>query len=795
MRNKGRDRQRTLIACVIGAAALAPCAESQAQTAAPAAAPAAAPESVTLEEVVVSAERRVTDLQKTALSIVALDSVALQEKGISNLNGLAQATPGLATVTDIENVKPVFMIRGVGNASGRESQEGGVALYVDDIYLPRANGAYLNLVDVDRVEVLRGPQGTLFGRNSSGGAIRYMTRKPTHEFEARGTISVGNDDLRTATALVNVPFGEKLAGRFQVGRFKQDGYINLAQANTEAGNTDDTVARGVLRLSATDFLTIDAGMTYAKSDRDRPAVVVLSNNITDFQTRALSARLVALGQPALTNNDPRFVYADKYTASGACYLDNNTLAATANNINTFDDRSSYCRNGQNQTTKVGFVDINWALSDLVTARALSGYVDGKTDSTADGGGLGTVRFGDIADYNSFSQEVQLIYSTSRLHLVGGLYYFREHPIRNQYNGQLATTPGVLGQCCQGAKIFTDLRTESFGAFSQATISFTDALSLTLGARYSKDDKDIAVRRSDRPTTAPGALFTNSDSWSHADFRSTLQYQFTPDLMGYATVSTGYKAGGFNDSVQAGSNTAGGILPYDPEKVTNYELGLKSQWFDNRVRFNLTGFLMNYEDMQLTSPFFDNATTPPTTVLITQNAGKIRLSGVEAELMWRATNNLTLNASASTLHQKALEISDGNGLLITSTCTNPAVRTFDTCDTQDIAASPKYQLTAGALYSLGLASGELNFGANFSYTAEKFSQNANASTVLLPGYGLLNVRAEYAPTDAHWSVSLFGNNVTDKYYLLTGQNGVGFFGSTTAIVGRPATYGAEVSVRF
>lgn len=752
--------------------------------------------SVGLEEVVVTAERREESLQRTSLSIVALDQIVLEEKGINDIGDLTRATPSLSSVSDIEGTRPVFLIRGVGNTSGRETQEAGVALYVDDIYLPRANGAFLQLVDVERVEVLRGPQGTLFGRNSSGGAIRYLSKKPARDFEASASATIGTDDRQDLSALVNLPLGSHAAARFQFGSFQQDGYIDLTQADFKGGNVDDIVARGVLRLFATDDLTIDIGTMYAKSQRDRPASVVLSNNITGPQTVALSAALVALGQPALQVNDPRFVFADKYKSSGACYVGSNTLGATnANNRTIFNDVANYCTGKHVQTSQVSFLDVGWNLTDSVSMRALSGYVDGTTEGYGDGGLMGVVRQFDDSSYDSFSQELQLKFSSERLETVGGLYYFTESTERFIYNAQLSGAPGQVGRCCTGYKSTPQTESDSKGAFVQASLDITEALKLTLGARYSEDTKDILISRTDRPTAAPGTVYTNSDDWSSTDYRGTLQYQFTDDLMAYATVSTGYKAGGFNDGIAAQQIQNGGTYAYDPEEVLSYEVGFKSQWFEDRLRFNLTAYRMDYTDLQLSTPIVDTTTVPSTTVIIVQNAGEIRLSGIEAELMWLATRNLSFDASVSTIDQKAISLKNGVGLLDTTTCVNPAAPTFTTCDAQDLGAAPKYQFTVGTNYGIAVGTGDVTLNASYAYTDEKFSSNSAASSVLIPAYGLLNLRAQYSAESDKWSAALYGKNVTDKYYLVTGQDGLPAFGSVVAIVGRGAEYGVEFKTRF
>jgi iron complex outermembrane receptor protein len=218
-------------------------------------------------------------------------------------------------------------------------------------------------------------------------------------------------------------------------------------------------------------------------------------------------------------------------------------------------------------------------------------------------------------------------------------------------------------------------------------------------------------------------------------------------------------------------------------------------FDRRLRLNLTGFRMNYKQMQLATPVFDNTGGTVSVLLLLANAGRVRLSGFEGELTARVTDHLSVNGAVSTLSQSYQELAAGSALLIASTCSNPAAPTLATCQAQRLARAPKVQYSLGANYNVELGKGDLTLSAAYAWSASQQSSNSTANSWLLPSYGLLNLRAEYTPPGAKWSLAVFGTNVLDKYYLTTATDFRGFYGSVTGAPGRPAEVGAELKYRF
>ena len=756
------------------------------------------------DEIVVTAERRATSLQQTPLSIKAFNDEMLAEKNISNVEDLANFVPGLSVggETDGGSVRPIFIIRGIGQSSGRDTIERGVGLYVDDIFLPRATGSLLQLIDVERVEVLRGPQGTLFGRNSTGGAIRYITRKPERdEFMGRVRATYGSFDRVDVDGLANIPLGDNMAVRLQAASFNRDGYLKGAIGGTDRGDQDDLVLRGTLRYWLGDSVTIDLGATYQHAKQFAPALKPIAFNPNSAFGRAINGYYTARGMSPLVTDDPRIVNSDFYKWNDQCFIGDNAIGImNADNIQYFGDKQSYCDYGVDQRNTVGFIDINAELSPELSLRSLTGITKGKAEINSDWSATGAGNIHEISKDRSFSQEIQLAYDLDRIHVVGGGIFFSELPYHTNQSSNLQYFPlpplGInFGDCCVGFVRYRDAKSTSYGLFTQATFDITDQLSLVLGGRYSYDKKELTAARSNRFGGVPR---TNSGSWSSWDYRATLQYDVLDNLMVYGTYSTGYKAGGFNDTLATNPNApSGGILPYDPEDVASMEFGFRSQWFDNRLTLNTTYFHTKYKDLQLVTPqvFTDPVTLQFFNQLLITNGGNINLSGFEIDGRLRPVDNFSIDFGVSTLHQDYKSLLDGSALLVVSTCTDPTAPTFATCDAQPLARAPKLQFNVGATLDTPFQGGNIVWSTAYSWTDSQFSSNADDNSWLIPSYGVMNLRAEFTPDDGRWSLAAYGTNILGNEYYTSGADFGAFFGSITAAPGRPAEWGVTAKVNF
>jgi iron complex outermembrane receptor protein len=751
----------------------------------------------TLEEVIVSAERREETVQSTPFSVIAFGADEIESSGAANLEDLQNFIPNL-TITGGRgsgNNGPKFAIRGVGAPKGGFiTGDRGVGLYVDDIYYPRAQGSLLGILDIERIEVLRGPQGTLFGKNNTGGAVRYITKRPDNEaFEARVKVAAGQDGLMNADVTANIPLSDTAALRVQYANLNTDGYIK--QGSTELGDADDQVLRGVIRFEPSDALTVDLGITLTESENDGSVLDIASfaehNDAGFFMSRRLNDALVNNGEAPLVENDPRLVR-DRYSLPDYCLLDGDGDPYTDTGGTTvldfgplgLEETSPGCATPTETDTTMAFLDINYDLGENMSLRLLTGFSDVDNYSVQQFLALGTWGSRNIVTSKTLSQEIQLagISFDEKLDWVVGAIYSQDETDQNFINYWLNPFQANFGVDPGFRRIF-DLETTSYGVFGQATYYINETFNVTAGIRYSADDKDFTYQRHNH---FQGNPLSNSDSWSSTDYRLSLEYNATDDLMFYSTVSTAYRAGGFNDGANNGldfngngiadpGENNGGILPYDPESLTSYELGMRSEW-SNNLRFNATYYYMDYSEIQAGT--LDLSTNPATP--LTANLGEATIQGLELELLWVATDNLKLNASLGTNDTELGSFIDPQGVLI---------------ETSGLPGSPELTYNIGANYFIPVKTGEFQLSLNYAFTDETNTNISPASDSIVSDYALVNTRVSYTSSDNVWSVSLLCNNCADEDYALGGSYFSTFFGGVSEYRARGRRVSAEFSYNF
>ncbi|MDR2216486.1 MAG: TonB-dependent receptor [Nevskiaceae bacterium] len=747
-----------------------------------------------LEEIVVTAERRETQLQDTPISLVAMSDETLQAKGVNDMIDLADFTPNLSIKAGRTggNNAPVFSIRGIGGGGGATGERG-VALYIDGIYVPRTSGSIFRVFDIERAEVLRGPQGTLFGRNSEGGAIRLFTKQPSQEFEAYVRATVGNFSHKDISGSVNIPLTDKLAIRAQAAYLDQDGFVKRGTQNLGG----DTTKLGRLQIAYdfTDNVRLTLGGFYSDSHGTgspqdiisfdlRPDLNYEGNNADWLRDAFLLA-----GQPTLALlNDPRVVL-DDFTMPDFCFIDD---------FNPDWDKSCELHD-DNKYTQVD-ANLQWDINDDVRLTSITGYSKLDHDSLSDNVLLGFNVGQDNVQSKSFYQEFQLNAALwgGKVDLVTGLNYFHEAAESSGYALQRRGTSvysagggfanGDVGQDfvrrTNGTN--TDQTADSYGWFSSLTWHATDKLNLTGGFRLAYDQKKITVERGpdnvypafqgDPPTPpfipVPGTdstVVSTSESWDAIDWRGTIDYHFTEDLMGYATVSRAYKAGAFpaftfiNCTTPAAPGTATcptgeqqaelySAIP--PEQVTNYEAGFRAMFFERRLRINPTYYYMVWTDRQTSvrqpCDIGPNCTTGSNVFL--RSTGDIDLEGLELDMQLALTDNLTVDGAFGT-----------TAATIKDVVANGGPNLFPP------QASPTWNL--GATYQLrDTAVGEFTFNFNYSYTSpqETYPESSDPALLsdgsyLMPSYGISNARIQWTSKDRKNMVTLYANNLFDKTY--------------------------------
>jgi iron complex outermembrane receptor protein len=808
------DSRATLIAASVAAVLNA----TAALAAAPAATPAA--DAGGLEEIIVTAERRGMELQDTPLSIAAISAESMVRKGVEDIADVALFTPNLAIngSRGTGNNQPTFSIRGISGGGGATSERG-VALYIDDIYVPRTNGSVFKVFDLERVEVLRGPQGTLFGRNSEGGAIRLITKQPTNEFEAYGKLTVGNLGHRDVVGMVNLPVTDGFALRLQAARLEEDGYVH--RGPELLGGTKDWVGRIQAAFQASDDVRITLNALFSDSESNGspnvfkswdmspgingagvPANVAIQGNYADW----ISDWLVRAGQPRLaTVDDPRLVRGN-YTAPDFCFLDD-----------VDPDWSSACAQKDDNKYRQFDGKFAWNVSDKTTLTLTGGYAKMSHSGITDWVYLGVENRPDIVESEVGNGEILLNTSlfSGAVDLVTGVNLFREQSGTDGRNVVArgtsvfnATTGGAAnGDGYAGLYTVADLAvtqtSRSTGLFSSATWHLTQKLNFTGGLRVSFDDKEIQYLR--RAGSGPAPTFAGmspandfvpsysgangatsitvngSDSWTVLDWRATVDYHFTDDIMAYGTASKAFKDGQFSYTVVAnlsGPDQSSIIRPIDPEKVVNLEAGMRTAWFDGRLRVNPTGYWMawtNRQSAQQQACTPNDPSCPTGFRIITVNSGDVDVYGLELDAQLAIVRGLTLEGSVGTTKYRLKDINANRGPYL-------------------FPDQPTPSWNLGLNYitpETGL--GMFDFNVNYAYRGPQqtypgsltFPIGTADSSYELPSFGIINARLQLTTPGGKNTIALYANNLADKEYPTYATRFGGGFWDSGAGTGRAA----------
>lgn len=745
------------------------------------------------EEIVVTARRREENVQEIPVSTTAFTQSMLDERSATRLQDLAAATPNLNLTSGsfgADSSDAVVFLRGVGQGDTAVFSDPGVGIYLDGIYLARAQGSLLDLVDLERVEVLRGPQGTLFGKNTTGGAIQLITRRPAHELETRLRLTAGSRNRADGQLSVEGRLGGDLYGSLAAYSANRDGYSR----SLTTGKKFDDEGRNLLRTSL-DYAPQGSLRAYVTADYLREkgnggnqALVALTNTpVLQFFNQVMS-------EQGFTPYDSRFLVSDPTTSfSAAERVGDPSLEGDVFGVS---------------------VDLSYQLGKVLL-RSLSGYrqVDYEAFVDADGSPV-QVSEGDFhRRQNQISEELQLHGSSDKVDWLVGAIYFRERPREDNREftisglyaalelapGPIYAPPGLPNFLCspgppppglpcfggagnpfnfaffQGNGIVADidLENESTALFGESTWHLSDRFSVTLGGRYTNDRKSFTYVSRNGFDLVDNNL-ENHDSWSDFSGRISLAYQLRPEVLIYGNLSRGFKSGGFNGRPQ----TRGVLDPFDPEIVVSTEVGLKSDLFDRRLRLNLAAFSSDYRDIHFGASL---SGSNGEILFVTQNAGDAEIRGVELEFELHPALGWLFSGTAAYLDTELTKVDPDSEVGISRG--------------NRLAKSPEWTASAALQKSfvVGDASA-LIARADWSWTDAFFNDLANSPGIAQDAYGLLSARLSYGPYTSRWEVSLFGTNLTDEEYFRSGFVATAF-GPSLALPGPPREWGVATAFRF
>lgn len=716
--------------------------------------------------IVVTARKREESLQETPISVTAFSGAGLEARGIQSTDRLAEITPNLTlqnnpSFSGASNSASIY-IRGVGQQDFVPTVEPGVGVYVDGVYVARSVGAILDLVDFERIEVLRGPQGTLFGRNTIGGAISVTTHAPDDTLGFNGSLTYGTDNLVVAKATANVPLGEKAALRVTGGYFGQDGYVKRTFDGKMLGDSDRFAGRAALRLEPSDGWKIDLGFDGTTARENGPAMSLIGINFgrtTDPNTPPFADINNIIANVFAGNGFVPCAIppAPLNLAVAGCY-DNRYLLGPDTNAGTAPSYSKSDIWGVSMTHSI-------ELGADLDLRSITAYrkMDGDFARDGDGSPVTIAQFTDVIHQKQFSQEFQLLGKSfgGNLEWILGAYYFRESGVN--VNGLTF----VISQFQSGGSF----RNESLAAFGQGTLKLGEKLKLTAGLRYTRDNKAfhpdqfiIANRAAFLGAPFNSPIFDAGtrvlpDVEARVHFGEltpmvNLAFQANDSLMTYATWSRGFKSGGFSQRVFPPiipgvttpiTDPVAAIPSFAPEKVDAFEIGAKFQTPDRLLTLNASAFYTDYKDLQVqvftsVAPVF-------------RNAGSATIKGFEAEAQLRPVQGLLIEGAVG------LTDADYDKIDLATTFIAKG-NMFERVSkwTASVAATYEWELPGGST---------LRPHVDWAYRSKFFNNTFNTPQIAQPGYSLFNASLGWTSAEGTFGLTGSVKNIGDKRFLLSG----------------------------
>jgi len=791
--------------------------------AAPAPAAAQAPSDGTIQEIVVTAQKRSENVQKVPIAITAFTAQALRDKHIQDVSNLGKLTPNvnLDTASAFGGANEVLSasIRGIGQDDFAINLDPGVGVYVDGVYYARTTGANVNMLDVDRVEILKGPQGTLFGRNTIGGAISVVTRTPGNDFKAMLEATGGSYDRHDFQGSVDIPLvNDTLLSTFTFASLNRDGYQkripypatgyvtdppgSFVQPGTQTyptqgGQGQSSMRYKLLWKASPDFTaTLTADWTHVRESSTATTLLKADTGSTLgglYDACVLApAFLNVLGPGTANVCGPRGpgLNAAGMTVTNPAIQNTNRLPWGSQFITgNIDTTYSTGPNFNNMDNYGGALTLDWAISPTLQLKSITGYrrLVWAVALDADGSPIDINQDGQTQHQHQFSQELQLNGTAmdGRLKFTSGLYYFNEGGQEHDYVQLAGGTLQIDG--------VDAITTSSYAAYAHADYALTDTLKLIVGARYSSDHKTITVDQGDdnaffaklygcypltpavlasaqctaAPTGLPGGGFPvpgNPELFTPAVPYSQTFNVFTPTAgLQYQITPAAMAYATYSKGYKDGGWTTRltnfeQVLPsFGPEKSQTFEAGVKTDWFGRTLQLNLTGFYTDYQGIQLN---FQEGLSPTI-----QNAGNAHISGFEFEGRWIIAHGLSVAATAGYIHAKYSYLEPGlNG---TNTCVQPDSPCITT-DSQ-LPKTPKWKNSISPVYDLDVGNGgKLRFAADYTHTSSMFNDSFNTSILMRPATDNLNLSLTYVAPGDRYELTVGGTNVTNQRYLVTGN---------------------------
>lgn len=775
-----------------------------------------------IADIVVTAQRRAENVQDVPIAVAAFTGEQLQERGVGNVAQLSNATPNVTLSPSGQIVSSPSslsgFIRGIGQDEFSVQFEPGVGTYIDGVYLARTVGANVNLLDIGRIEVLKGPQGTLFGRNTIGGAISIVTRDPEDKLGARLQGTYGRFNRVDVGGVVDIPIvADRLLSSIALNYSRRDGFqkripfpgidayyvepitaFNSTGAILGTGKSDrqgggnELNGRMKLLFRASDSLKITLAADFTRANQE-----ISSNKLiaTDPTSPFAGLYNACIGlPPAVLDSIGLGAACGPRVGPGTALAGVNVDGDPTNDRIPYDDRfltdsidTTYATGNNYSRLRnygvAGTIDVN--LTDDIALKSITAYRKQKWNIGLDMDGSPAIIFEAtiVQDQDQFSQEIQLSGQAldDRLNWLVGGYYFKENAFESQ-------NPVFAGGAFPYASP-AHFESQALAAFTHLNFKLNDMFSITLGGRYTKEIKHLSAANIDLnrilqkllglpdaaypdPTDTRQLIPTDRQRLSATNFSPRIGVEFKPveDVMLYGSFSKGYKSGGWTTRATAPLMA---VPTFDEEVATTFEVGLKSQFLDGKAQLNLAAFTTDYKGIQLS---IQRGVSPNI-----ENAGDARIKGFEAELQLALSRAFRLNASVGYLDAKFTSVDDPTGAF-----------TLDTI----LPRAPKWTAHVGPEYEIDLGStGSLTLRADYSYRSRVANDAENTPLLFAQAINLVDASVTYQAADERWSLSVGGRNIFNERYLLNGTNQLPGVGPLNGIYNQPGEWYVTVRTRF
>lgn len=715
-----------------------------------------------LQEIIITTRKRPESQQNTPVAVTTFSSKELQESGVSDISQIGTSAPNMtfnhtASGYGGTNAAVVF-IRGIGQSDFYPHIDPGVGIYLDGVFISRTTGAVLDTIDIEQVEVVRGPQGTLFGKNTIGGAINLTSKKPQDELGGELDITIGEANRHDVRGSIDLPISDAVKTRLTLASFQRDGYIKSLSDGTEFGDVDSLSGRFSLAWMPANDVDVDLALDFSRKREESSGSTLLrvapGTTLADGTTVFIHNNYVA--QDLVATLGPRAFYNDQYI--------------TGNPYKTYatGDRSQSDLDIFGASAVVDWDAAAWLAVKSITALRIA---DVAVYRDADGSPLNIVDFPTVIDQKQYSQEFQFSGKTydERLNWLVGLFFLKEDIY---FDGSVNINFVNIDNSA-------DVGVTSYAIFSQSTYDLTDRLSITAGLRYTYEEKTNDTRiftigpNFSNPISPPvGTVLLDDDA--KVTFHETtpaisIDYNISKNLMTYFSISNGFKSGGFSQRIAFPRQQA---PSFAPETVTSYEVGLKWTGFDQRLRLNAAAYFTDYKDLQVV---VFNQIEP-----INENAGAAEIKGAELELTALFTERLRFTSAFGYTDAKYTEIDSG---------------TLISLDNK-LAYTPEWTVNASISYTLPVMEiGELILRADWSYRSKVYFDALNSPDLVQDSYDLFNASVIFNTTDEDWQVRLCARNLTDEAYLVTGFSDLPTNGYSDGTYARPKEWALSISRRF